>query len=69
MLYTLNFSHIQDGVRKPLLIDGREAALEVEAVTRTDAIYHKDTKAFSEANGDCTVSRVIDEVKKVDHIE
>jgi len=31
MTFTLSFSHIQNGIRVPLTIDGREVTMQVEA--------------------------------------
>lgn len=46
MNFTLTFSHIADGQRVPLFIDGREATLQIEASSKTDAIYKPEVKTF-----------------------
>ena len=57
MTYTITFSHIVEGKRVPLYVEGREATLQVDADGRTSAIYHEATKTFCEANN-CSVRRV-----------
>lgn len=57
MTYTITFSHVVEDKRVPLYIDGREATLQVEASSRTGAIYHAETKAFCEEHN-CSVRGV-----------
>jgi hypothetical protein len=55
MLYTLSFS--KNG--QPLTDEtGREITKQVEAESRSGAIYHAETVSFCETN-QCTVRRVL----------
>lgn len=58
MTYTLSFSHIVDGKRLPLTLDGREVTKQVEADSKSGAVYDPTIKQFCQDNG-CTVRRVM----------
>lgn len=56
-MFTLTFSHIVDGKRVPLVLNGKEASIQVDAPDKTSAIYHADSVKFCEEHG-CTVGGV-----------
>lgn len=59
MLYTLTFAKLVEGQRTPLIDEqGRQTTLQVEAESRTGAIYHADTAQFCQDN-ECSVRRVL----------
>ena len=59
-MFTLTFSHVVNGQRVPLIIDGQEATLQVEATSKTEAIYKQEVIDFCNARTDDTrVRRVI----------
>lgn len=58
MTYTLTFSKKIDGVRQTFMIDGKEATLQVDADSKTSAIYHDTTVAFCTEHG-TSVRRIL----------
>jgi hypothetical protein len=51
-MFTLYFSHIVEGKRIPLILDGREVTLPVEAISKSDAINKPEVKTFCENHGE-----------------
>ena len=49
-MFTLTFSKKVDGIRVPFTIDGIEQTLQVEADTKSSAIYLDETKAYCETH-------------------
>lgn len=47
-MFVLTFSHIKDGKRQQLIIDGKVAQIIVDATSKTGAINHPDTVKFCE---------------------
>jgi hypothetical protein len=59
MTYTLTFSTIQGGQRKPLLKDGREVTLVVEADSKTATYSNPAVIDFCNTTGnDCRIRGV-----------
>lgn len=56
-MFVLTFSHIKDGKRQQLIIDGKVAQIIVEATSKTGAINHPDTVKFCEEYA-CSVRSV-----------
>lgn len=57
--YSLTFSHTVEGIRKPLVVDGREVVKSVEADSKSAAIEHPDIVEFCEQQGNDTRPRRI----------
>lgn len=59
MTYAITFSHKVNGNRVPLVIDGVEFTMNVEANDRSGAINHPDVATFCEGRTDDTRPRRI----------
>ncbi len=58
-MFTLTFSHIQDGKRVPLIENGQEVTKTVEAPTKSAAMMDQSIKQFCESKGGETRIRTV----------